>query len=210
MIMIAIRWDLIVGALSGLVVMAIGANIGLIAGYYGGKLDNFLMRLTDAVYGLPLEPFAIIIIAFTGQTIYHIAIAISLVLWRTVARVIRSEVLTIRNSTYVEVARDRGISNFRIIYGHIAPNIFHLLFLYLTFSIAWGIIFNASISFLGFGDHSRQSLGTLLQEAWSSGVWAFSWWTFFFPGLFIFLLVVSVFFIGQAYEEEANPKLKQH
>lgn len=208
--LLAIRTDILIGAISGFMVMMIGANIGLIAGYYGGKVDNFLMRVTDLVYGLPLEPFAIVLISLTGQTIYHVVVAISLILWRTVARVIRSEVLSVKTNTYVQVARDRGISDVRIIYGHIAPNIFHLLFLYTTFSIAWGIIFNASLSFLGFGDPDRLSLGGLMYETWAAGVWSFSWWTFFFPGILLSILVMSVFFIGQAYEQESNPQLKTY
>jgi peptide/nickel transport system permease protein len=206
----AIRTDLIVGLLSGAMVMTIGANIGLISGYYGGRIDSVLMRITDLVYGLPLEPFAIVLISLTGPSLVNIVVAISLILWRTVARVIRSEVLSLKTSTYVEVARDRGVSDYRIIYRHIAPNIFHLLFLYATFSISWGIIFNAGLSFLGFGDPNRLSLGGLMYDAWSAAVWPFAWWTFVFPGMFIVLLVLSVFFIGQAYEEEANPQLKSY
>lgn len=209
MSLIAVRTDLIIGAVTAIVVVLIGANVGLISGYYGGKTDSILMRITDIVYGVPLEPFAIVFITLTDASIGFIILSISLILWRTVARVIRSEVLSIKTRTFVAVAQDRGIPNYRIIYRHIVPNIYPILLLYVAISISLGIVFNAGISFLGFGDPNRLSLGGLMYESWTSGVWAFAPWGIIFPGLLIFLIVVSVFIIGQAYEEQANPRIRE-
>lgn len=209
MAMIAVRTDLLIGAITAVVVILIGANVGLISGYYGGKIDSALMRATDIVYGVPLEPFAIVFITLTEPSMGFIILSISLILWRTVARVIRSEVLSIKTRTFISVAQDRGIPHRRIIYRHIIPNIYPILLLYTAISVALGIVFNAGISFLGFGDPNRLSLGGLMYESWTSGVWAFAPWGIIFPGLVIFLIVVSVFIIGQAYEEEANPRIRE-
>ena len=145
----ATRTTVAIGLVSGLISIFIGANIGLIAGYYGGRIDEILMRFTDIVYGMPFLPFIIVLISLFGRSIWLIMLAIVLIVWRTSARVIRAQTLALKQRQFIAFARARGASDLRIIYRHIAPNILPLLLLYTSFNIAWAIVTEASASFLG-------------------------------------------------------------
>ena len=117
------------------------------------------MRLADIAFGIPFLPFVIVLAAFLKPSIWNVVIAMALVLWRDTARVIRSQVLTLRSRGYVDAARVAGSSDLKIILRHIAPNILPLSFLYGSIAIGWAILTEASISFLGFGDPESISLG---------------------------------------------------
>jgi peptide/nickel transport system permease protein len=208
-LILATRTTLIIGSVSGLISIVIGANVGLIAGYYGGKIDEFLMRLTDILYGMPFLPFIIVLIALFGRELEFIILAIVLIIWRTSARVIRAQTIAIKQRQFIAAARARGCSDFRIIYRHILPNVMPLLLLYAAFNIAWSIITEASASFLGFGDGETISWGGMLYELWLSGKTRVAWWWFATPSLCIILLVTSLVFVSRAYEEVANPRLRK-
>ncbi|MDA3790908.1 MAG: ABC transporter permease [Desulfobacula sp.] len=158
-LILATRTTVLIGLTSGLVSILIGANIGLLAGYYGGKLDEVFMRFTDIVYGMPFLPFLIVLISLFGRNIWFVIIAICCIIWRTSARVIRAQVMSIRQRQYIQAAKARGCSNFRIIYGHIMPNILPLLLLYTAFNIAWSVLAEAGASFLGFSDPNNITWG---------------------------------------------------
>jgi peptide/nickel transport system permease protein len=208
-LILATRTTLIIGSVSGIISIVIGANVGLIAGYYGGKVDEVLMRLTDILYGMPFLPFIIVLIALFGRKIEFIILAIVLIVWRTSARVIRAQTISIKQRQFITAARARGCSNLRIIYRHILPNVLPLLLLYAAFNIAWSIITEASASFLGFGDGETISWGGMLYELWLSGKTRVAWWWFATPSLCIVLLVTSLVFVSRAYEEVANPRLRK-
>ncbi len=208
-LVLATRTTLLIGAVSGIISIVIGANIGLIAGYYGGKIDEVLMRLTDILYGMPFLPFIIILIALFGRSIEFIILAIVLIIWRTSARVIRAQTIAIKQRQFIAMAKARGCSDFRIIYRHILPNVLPLLLLYAAFNIAWSIITEASASFLGFGDGETISWGGMLYELWLSGKTRVAWWWFATPSVCIVLLVTSLVFVSRAYEEVANPRLRK-
>jgi peptide/nickel transport system permease protein len=184
----ATRTTMIIGAVSGVVSILIGANIGLFSGYYGGKIDEVLMRFTDIIYGMPFLPFIIVL--------------------RTSARVVRAQTLALKERQFVNAARVRGCGNLRIIYRHIMPNILPLLLLYTAFNIAWSIIAEAGASFLGFGDPNQLSWGGMLYELWISGKSRVAWWWFAAPSVAIVLLVSALVFVSRAYEEVANPRLR--
>lgn len=203
----ATRTTMIIGLVSGLISIAIGANIGLISGYYGGRLDNVLMRLTDIVYGMPFLPFIIVLISLFGRSIGFVMLAIVLIVWRTSARVVRAQTIAIKQRQFVAFARARGASDLRIIYRHIAPNIMPLLLLYTSFNIAWAIVTEASASFLGFGDPRAITWGSILQDLWASGYTRTAWWWFMAPSVAIVLLVSAFVFVSRAYEVVANPRL---
>jgi len=205
----ATRTTVIIGLTAGLISILIGANIGLLSGYYGGRLDEILMRFTDIIYGMPFLPFLIVLIALFGRSIWFVIIAICCIVWRTSARVIRAQTLAIRQRQFIQAARARGCSDFRIIYGHILPNILPLLLLYTAFNIAWSVLAEASASFLGFSDPNNLSWGGMLYELWISGKIRTAWWWFAWPSICIVLLVSALVFISRAYEEVANPRLKQ-
>jgi peptide/nickel transport system permease protein len=203
----ATRTTMIIGLVSGLISIVIGANIGLIAGYYGGRVDNLLMRLTDIVYGMPFLPFIIVLIALFGRSIGFVMLAIVVIVWRTSARVIRAQTIALKQRQFVAFARARGASDLRIIYRHIGPNILPLLLLYTSFNIAWAIVTEASASFLGFGDPNALTWGGILQDLWVSGYTRRAWWWFAAPSLAIVLLVSAFVFVSRAYEVVANPRL---
>ena len=201
------RTTMLIGLVSGLISIFIGANIGLIAGYYGGRVDNVLMRLTDIVYGMPFLPFIIVLIALFGRSIEYVILAIVLIVWRTPARVIRAQTMAIKQRQFIAFARARGASDLRIIYRHIVPNILPLLLLYTSFNIAWAIVTEASASFLGFGDPNAMTWGSILQDLWASGYTRRAWWWFAAPAAAIVLLVSAFVFLSRAYEVVANPRL---
>ena len=205
----ATRTTVLIGLVSGLISILIGANLGLLAGYYGGKLDEVLMRFTDIIYGMPFLPFLIVLIALFGRNFWFVILAICFIVWRTSARVIRAQTMAIKQRQFVLSARARGCTNFRIIYGHIMPNILPLLLLYTAFNIAWSVLAEAGASFLGFGDPENLSWGGMLYNLWISGEIREAWWWFAPPAICIVLLVSSLVFVSRAYEEEANPRLRQ-
>jgi peptide/nickel transport system permease protein len=207
-LILATRTTLLIGVVSGFISIVIGANVGLIAGYYGGKVDEVLMRITDILYGMPFLPFIIVLIALFGRQLEFIILAIVLIIWRTSARVIRAQAMSIKQRQYIQMAKARGASDFRIIYRHILPNVMPLLLLYAAFNIAWSIITEASASFLGFGDGETISWGGMLYELWLSGKTRVAWWWFASPSVCIILLVISLVFVSRAYEEVANPRLR--
>ncbi|HEY5633883.1 MAG TPA: ABC transporter permease, partial [Burkholderiaceae bacterium] len=203
----ATRTTFLIGLVSGLISIAIGANIGLVAGYYGGRIDNVLMRITDIVYGMPFLPFIIVLISLFGRSIGFVMLAIVLIVWRTSARVIRAQTIALKQRQFVAFARARGASDLRIIYRHIGPNILPLLLLYSSFNIAWAIVTEASASFLGFGDPNAITWGGILQDLWVAGYTRQAWWWFAAPSLAIVLLVSAFVFVSRAYEIVANPRL---
>lgn len=203
------RPALIVGLVAAVMTVGIGTMVGLTAGYFGGYVDDFLMRLVDFVYGLPLLPTAIVLVTLLGPGLDSIIFAFVILQWRTSARVIRSLVLSLRERSFVKAARVAGASDWRIISRHIAPNVLPMAFLYGAFAIAWAILTEAGVSFLGLGDPNTVSWGVMLQSArvYSAMVEG-TWWWFVPPGVCIALVVISGFLIGRGYEEIVNPELQ--
>jgi peptide/nickel transport system permease protein len=203
------RPGLVIGLSTALGVIMIGVNIGLIAGYYGGWIDNFLMRITDIFMGVPFLPFIIVILSLTGKSIWTIIMAMVIIMWRSTARVIRSQVLSLRERPFVDAARITGASSLKIVYFEIAPNILPIALVNIAFALAWAIITEASIGFLGFGDPDVISWGTIIYKAFASQMSYKAWWWVVPPGAAIMMLVTAVYFIGRAYEEMVNPRLKR-
>jgi len=205
----ATRTTVLIGFVSGMISIVIGANIGLFAGYYGGRLDEILMRFTDIVYGMPFLPFLIVLISLFGRNLWFVIIAICIIVWRTSARVVRAQTLSIRQRQFIQAAKARGCGDIRIIYWHIMPNILPLLLLYTAFNIAWSVLAEAGASFLGFSDPNSLTWGGMLYNLWISGKIRVAWWWFAWPSICIILLVSALVFISRAYEEVANPRLMQ-
>ncbi len=203
------RSALAVGLSAAIVVSSVGTIVGLVAGYFGGGVDSLLMRIADMALSLPFLPFVIVLTGFLGASTTNIVLAVALLLWPNSARVIRSQVLTLRERAYVEAARVTGASRWRILFVHIAPNIMPLSFVYAAIAIGWAIITEASVSFLGFGDSTSVSWGYMLQDAFSSQALSRGQYAWFVPpGLCIILVVVAGFFISRGYEEVFMPRLR--
>lgn len=203
------RPALIIGIATALAVIFIGVTIGLISGYYGGWVDNLLMRITDIFMGVPFLPFIIVVLSLWGRSLVTIILSMAIIMWRSTARVIRSQVLTLKERPFVDAARVTGASDFTIIFFEIAPNILPVALVNVAFALAWAIITEASIGFLGFGDPDILSWGTIIYSAFASEMSYKAWWWVIPPGAAIMILVTSVYFIGRAYEEMVNPRLKK-
>lgn len=203
------RTALMVGMLAAIVVNLIGVNVGLVAGYLRGRIDDLLMRIVDIMYALPLEPFAMILVMIFDPSIWIIILAVGLLTWRTNARVIRSQVLSIARRPFIKAARVAGAGSLRIMYIHIAPNILPLAFLQLAVAAGFAITAEATLSFLGLGPPRIYSWGTILHAARLSGAWRTAWWWILPPGMLIMMTVVSIFFIARALEVLSNPRLKR-
>jgi peptide/nickel transport system permease protein len=203
------RSALLVGLSAAVFVVAIGTMAGLLSGFFGGWIDSAIMRLADVALAIPFLPFVIVLAAFLRPSTWNIVLAVALLLWPNTARVIRAQVLTVRERAYVEAARVTGASEPRILFVHVAPNILPLSFLYGSVAIGWAILTEAAVSFVGFGDPTRISWGFMLQDAFvSQALSRGSWHWFLPPGICIVLVVVAGFFISRGAEEVLFPKLR--
>jgi peptide/nickel transport system permease protein len=203
------RPTFIVGVLGGLGTGLIGFLIGLTSGYFGGRVDEVLMRFTDLTFALPLLPMALLILTFVTPSIYLIAVVIMAFLWKMPARVIRSEVLTVKERTFVRSARASGAGHLRTMFLHVAPNVLGVGFLYTAYAVAWSIAVQASLAFLGFGDPTTTSWGRMLRQVFESGSIRQAWWWVLPPALGIAAVTTSVFLVGRALEEVINPELRE-
>jgi peptide/nickel transport system permease protein len=204
------RIAFIAGTATAFIVGVLGTIAGITAGYYGGSIENAIMRLVDLAYGVPFLPFAIVLIIVLDPSIWNIIIAISALLWRETARVVRSEVITIKDLEMIDAARAAGASNNRILLHHVLPKVLPTTVLYSVFAIGWAILTEAGLSFLGLGDPNSISWGIILQNAYvSQALTRGMWWWIIPPGLCIMGLVASVYLISQGVEEVVNPKLRE-
>jgi peptide/nickel transport system permease protein len=201
------RPTLIAGAVGGLLASAFGFLVGLTAGYFGGLIDEVLMRFTDLAFAMPGLPLVILILSFVEPTVYLISLAYLAIIWKQTARVLRSEVITVKERTFVQSARASGAGHMRTMFRHVAPNVLPIGFLYAAYSVGWAIYGQAGIAFLGFGDPNTTSWGRMLRQAFESGAMREAWWWVIPPAFGIAVVCVAVFFIGRAYEEIVNPEI---
>lgn len=207
-VIVGTRSALFVGFVTALVVSVVGLNVGLWSGYFGGAVDNALMRLTDIVYGVPILPFGIVALSLLSRNVWWIIVVMSILYWPSTARVIRAQVLSLRSRPFVDAARIAGCSHLSILYRHLAPNVLPQAFVHGVFAVAWAITTEASINFLGFGDPHTISWGTVIYDVFTSMVAFTAWWWFVPPGACIVMVVTAFYFVGRALEEIANPRLR--
>jgi len=202
------RISVIVGFVSAIFIGLIGTVAGLISGYFGGKVDNAIMRLTDIAYGIPFLPFAVVLVALLGTGTWIVIFAVVILYWRGGARVIRSQVLTLRERQYVLAAKAAGASSARIIIYHLLPNVFPLTLLYVIFGTAWAVLTEAGLSFLGLGTIGSISWGQMLYTAFITASIRSAWWWVLPPAATLTAFLVGIYFVGRACEEALNPKLR--
>jgi peptide/nickel transport system permease protein len=202
--------SMVVGVLASLLTVIIGTFVGIYAGYYGGIVQSILMRLTDFFLILPALPLMIVLAALLGPSIWNIILVISIVSWPITARVIMSQTLSVKESSYVEASKALGGSDTYIIFRHILPNVTPLIFAYVILNIAGAVLAEAGLSFLGLGDPSHISWGMMLYYADQFGALVGGvWWYILPPGLAISLLVLSFMMIGYALDEIINPRIRR-
>jgi len=200
----------IVGLSSAFFSIVIGTLIGMIAGYAGGLVDAFLMRLADIIMVLPSLVILLILASLFGQfNIWIIVFIIAVMRWPAVSRVIRSQTLSLKHRPFIEASRVAGASHVRIIFRHIMPNVLPLAFLYMTFRVTSAILVEAALSFLGFGDPSQVSWGMMLQWVWKSGHMFQAPYWLIPPGLCISLLTLAFYMLGRAMDEVLDPRLRK-
>jgi peptide/nickel transport system permease protein len=203
------RVSLMIGFIAAIITVFTGAFIGVIAGYFGGKLEGILMRIVDFFMMLPMLPLMIVLAAVLGPSIWNIVFVISVISWPTTARVVRSQVLSLKERPFVEAARCIGASNARIMFREILPNVVPLLFAQSILMVTITIYSEAVLSFLGLGDISVISWGQMLHFAFESGAMSNSPWWVFPPILAIVLLIVSFSFLGTAVSDVLTPGYKE-
>jgi peptide/nickel transport system permease protein len=202
------RPTLIVGFFGGVGTGVLGFLVGLTSGYFGGRVDELLMRLTDLTFALPFLPMALVILSFVTPSVWLITSVLVVFLWKMPARVIRSEVMTVKERTFVKSARARGAGHMRTMFLHVAPNVLGIGFLYTAYAVGWSIVAGASLAFLGFGDPTTTSWGRMLQQVFRSGAIRVAWWWVLPPAIGIGAVTTSVFLVGRAFEEIVNPDLQ--
>ncbi|MCI0526416.1 MAG: ABC transporter permease [Nitrospira sp.] len=199
------RISMSIGILTALAALVLGTLYGAISGYLGGRVDNWMMRWVDIVYALPDLLLIILIMVIVGRGLGGIFLALTLVSWVTVARIIRGEVLKYREQSYVEAARALGAGHLRILFRHILPNTFGPLIVILTFRIPAAILAESTLSFVGLGiSPPLASWGTLANEGWAA--MKFYPHLILFPGLFIFIAILAFNFFGDGLRDILDPQ----
>ena len=202
------RVSLIVGLMGTLVAGAIGTAMGIVSGYVGGWVDQIIMRVTDAWLALPALVFAIFLAAMVGPSMWNIIIILGAVYWTRYARVIRGEVLTLREREFVKLAEIAGASKLRVIKKHILPNVMNTATVLASLTVGVVIIAEASLSFLGVGVPPPQpAWGLMLSEARPT-LMAGQWWLTVFPGVCILLIVLATQLFGDWLRVRLDPQTR--
>lgn len=202
------RTSLLVAALALAGGAGVGLVVALVAGYFGGKVDAILMRLVDMMLALPIILLALIFAVTLGPTTQNVIFAIALVLWARFARVIRGDVLVLREAGFVELARVAGSSHFRMITKHLLPNVLSTVLVMASVQVGFVIIVEASLSFLGAGvPVPTPAWGSMIAEGREYVVTA--WWLTVWPGVVTMLLVMAFNFFGDWLRDELDPRLSQ-
>ncbi len=203
------RISLVVGFAATFVSMVIGGTIGVAAGYFGGKVDTVLMRITDYFLVIPDVPLMIIVAAIWGPSLFHIVIVIGILLWTSTARVIRAQVKSVRERVYVKRARSLGASHTRVVFRHVLPQVAPLLIANTVLTIAVAIFDETALSFLGLGDPSRISLGKVIENAFQrAAISTGAWWAIVPPGALVAVIILGCSLLGGTIEDALNPRLR--
>jgi peptide/nickel transport system permease protein len=201
--------SLVVGFAATFVSMVIGGTVGVLSGYYGGRTDTVLMRITDYFIVIPDVPLMIIVAAIWGPSLFHIVIVIGILLWTGTARVLRAQVKSVRERVYVKRARALGAGHVRIVVRHVLPQVAPLLIANTVLTVAVAIFDETALAFLGLGDPSRVSLGKVIENAFQrAAISSGAWWAIVPPGVLVALIILSCSLIGGALEDSLNPRLK--
>ena len=204
------RISLIIGLVSASVAMVVGTLIGLVGGFYGGALDQMFARFTDFFLVIPWLPFAIVLSVILGPGLTTTITAIAIVSWPTTARIVRSQVLSLRERLFIERARAIGAGNGHILFRHILPNVMPLVFAQAILTISVAIFTEAFLSFFGLGPPGTISWGKMIEDSWSAlALLRGMWWYFGPPGLSITLVVLGFSMLSYGLEEVLNPRLKR-
>ncbi|MDE2462421.1 MAG: ABC transporter permease [Alphaproteobacteria bacterium] len=205
-ILYGLRTSLLVGLSSAAIAVVIGTSLGLLGAYVGGWVDSLLMRIVDIQLSFPAILIALILLAVLGQGVDKIILALVVTQWAYYARTVRGSALVVRRRTFIEAARSMALPDRRILFSHILPNCLAPLIVVVTMRVAYAIMLEATLSFLGIGlPITKPSLGLLIANGYEfmlSG----DYWISFFPGLALLLLIVAINLIGDSLRDILNPR----
>jgi peptide/nickel transport system permease protein len=209
-LLVGTRVSIVVGFAAAIISAVLGAAVGLLGGYFGGWTDRSLDALENWFLVIPTLPLMIVLARLLDPSLTVLIVVIGLTSWAGTGRIVRAQVLTLRERSFVERARALGASDAYIIRTHILPNTLPLIFANTVLIVAVAILSEAALAFLGLGDPTRISWGTMLENAFSSGApSAGAWWYVIPPGLCIAVLVLAVSVLGYLFEEYVNPRLRE-
>jgi peptide/nickel transport system permease protein len=201
------RISLLIGGVATLIAVAIGVLVGAIAGYYGGWIDNILMRITEAFQTLPNFVLLLVLVAVFGSTLTTVIMAVGIVSWPAPARLTRAEFLSLRNREFVQAGRILGMRDTQLILGEILPNALPPIIVYASVVMAVAILLESALAFLRLSDANVASWGNLI--GLGRDVLRVQWYVSAIPGVAILLTVLAVSLVGQGLNDALNPRLKQ-
>ena len=189
--------------------VSLGGTVGILSGFFGGKTDTVLMRTTDYFLVIPDVPLIIVIAALFGRSTWNIIVIIGIIYWTFTARLLRAQTKSVRERVYVQRARALGAGNSRLVVRHVLPQVTPLLVANTVLLIAYAIFAETFISFLGLGDPSTISWGSLIENAFKDdAIINEAWWAVLPPGICVMLVVLACTIIGQTMEDALNPRLR--
>ncbi len=205
------RVSILVGFVGAAIAIIVGSSVGIIAGFYGGRIGNLLMRITDFMMVIPSLPLQIVLIAITKPSISNIIIVIGIFGWQGTARLVRSLTLSLKERKFIVRSKALGCSNLYIIQHHIFPLVFPLIAAEAVLVLAGAILSESSLAFLGLGDPTLVSWGQMLHFAWATGaISGGKWFALVIPGLGIVWMVLGAALIGNGLEQIFNPRIEEH
>ncbi|MEJ0068597.1 MAG: ABC transporter permease [Pseudomonadota bacterium] len=199
------RVSLLVGCVSTVVAIVIGVTLGALAGYHGGVIDDAIMRFTEFFQTIPGFVLAVVLVAIFRPSIVSIVVAIGIVSWPAVTRLVRGQVLSLRSREFVAAAIALGAGNLRIIFTEILPNALSPIIVLASLMVASAILLESALSFLGLGDPNLMSWGYMIGAGRS--LLRLAWWMAVFPGLAILLTVLALNLVGEGLNDALNPRL---
>ena len=204
------RISLLVGLAATVVAIVIGSLVGITAGFFGARVGGVLMRLTEWFLVIPFLPLALALAAVLGPSVENIILVIGITSWPSTARLVRAQVLTVKERLYVDRSRALGATNRHLMGRHILPNVAPLILANTTLTVPVAILTETTLSFLGLGDPSRPSWGKMLQDGFANGALSqHAWWYYVPPGLGVMLVVLAFVLCGHALEEILDPRLRE-
>jgi peptide/nickel transport system permease protein len=203
------RTSLVVGFAATVVAIVIGGGVGIASGYFSGWADTALMRVTDYLLVIPDLVFALVIADIWGPSLFHVIIVIGILEWASTARIIRAQVMSLKERVYIKRAKAIGSGHARIITRHILPQVGPLLMANTVLTVAIAIYLETALAFLGLEDPTVTTWGTILEHAFErTAISSGAWWAIVPDGFVIAIVIVGCFLLGQAIEDALNPRLK--
>lgn len=204
------RVSLFVGLAATVLTIFIGSVVGVVSGFVGGRVDRLSMRVTEWFLVIPFLPLAIVLASVLGRSVWNIIFVIGITSWPSTARLVRAQVLTVKQRLFVDRARSLGAGGGHIVSHHILPNVMGLILANATLAVPISILTETTLSFLGLGDPASASWGKTLEEAFVNGAMVRNAWWYFLPaGLGILAVVLAFTLVGRTLEEIANPRLSR-